>query len=134
MTGMHEFRSGVSKENPDTVTRMKATLLEWIATLPKSPDPACMSSRHRPEEPKTAKPDTTKHATPEQRTNAYKRWDRHHDTKFTLDEYKAGQQGQDDLDARYKRFDKNGDGYVTCEEFIGPSNQSPTQDDTNSPP
>lgn len=125
-------KSDVSKDNPDTVTRMKATLLEWIATLPKSPDPACMSSSHTPEEPKTTKPDTTKRATPEQRANAFKRWDTNQDAKLTLDEYKAGQRGQDELDARYKRFDKNGDGHVTREEFIGSSNQSPTQDDNRS--
>ena len=51
----------------------------------------------------------------------FNRWDTDKDGFLTLDEYKTGLKGQDDLDSRFKRFDKNGDGHVTREEFIGPT-------------
>ena len=47
--------------------------------------------------------------------------DTNSDGFLTLDEYKAGLKGQDTLDARFKSFDKNGDGKLTREEFVGPS-------------
>ena len=37
---------------------------------------------------------------------------------MTLDEYKAGLKGESNLEARFKRFDKNGDGKLTREEFV----------------
>jgi N-acetylgalactosamine-6-sulfatase len=113
-------KSDVSKDNPEMVERMKAELLEWVATLPKSPDPVCVSSGHAHELPKTTKPGTTQRTTPEQRSKAFARWDANHDEQLTLDEYKAGLKGQDDLDARFKRFDHNGDGKLTGEEFTKP--------------
>ncbi|MCB1087636.1 MAG: hypothetical protein KDM63_11370, partial [Verrucomicrobiae bacterium] len=61
--------------------------------------------------------------TPEQRGKAFKRWDTNHDDQLSLEEYKAGLQGQDDLDARFKRFDKNGDGILTGEEFTNPTSK-----------
>lgn len=114
-------KSDVSKDNPETVTRMKTHLLDWVGSLPTSPDPACVSKNHQPADPKATKPDTSKRATPEQRANAFKRWDTNHDDHLSLDEYKAGLKGQDDLDERFKRFDKNGDGKLTREEFVGAS-------------
>ena len=114
-------KSDVSKDNPETVTRMKAQLLDWIATLPKSPDSACVSSGHAPEVPKTPKPGTTQRTTPEVRAKAFARWDTNHDDQLTLDEYKVGLKGQDDLDNRFKRFDHNGDGKLTGEEFTKPT-------------
>ena len=39
-------QSNVRKENPRIVAQMKKQLLEWIATLPTSPDPACVSHGH----------------------------------------------------------------------------------------
>lgn len=43
------------------------------------------------------------------------------DNLLTLEEYKAGLKGQDDLEKRFANFDKNSDGQLTREEFIGPS-------------
>jgi Ca2+-binding EF-hand superfamily protein len=58
--------------------------------------------------------------TPEVRANAFAKWDTNHDGFLTLDEYLAGLKGQDNLEARFKSFDKNGDGKLTREEFVGP--------------
>ena len=45
--------------------------------------------------------------TPEVRAKAFARWDTNNDSILTLDEYKAGLKGQDNLEARFKNFDKN---------------------------
>ena len=42
------------------------------------------------------------------------------DGVLTLDEYKVGLKGESNLDARFQRFDKNGDGQLTREEFVIP--------------
>lgn len=47
----------------------------------------------------------------------FNRWDTDKDDILTLDEYLTGQTGEN-LEERYKRFDKNGDGEVTREEYV----------------
>ena len=75
---------------------------------------------------KTPKGATPKGATPqgpttEERAKTFDRWDTNHDGVVTLAEYLAGQKPNDLLEARFKHLDKNGDGQLTREEFIGPS-------------
>ena len=43
------------------------------------------------------------------------------DGLLTLEEYKAGLKGQDNLETRFRGFDKDGDGRLTRSEFVGPS-------------
>lgn len=49
----------------------------------------------------------------------FDRWDTNKDNHLSLQEYKAGLASQPDLEARFKRFDKNADGKLTREEFVG---------------
>jgi N-acetylgalactosamine-6-sulfatase len=115
-----------SKTHPEIVARLSKLALDWQATLPTKADSSCVS-KERSEQPKsatkedTSKPGTTQRTTPEQRAKAFARWDTNHDDQLTLDEYKAGLKGQDDLDARFKRFDHNGDAKLTGEEFTKPT-------------
>ena len=51
------------------------------------------------------------------RNAPFNRWDANKDDILTLAEYLAGQTGEN-LEARYKRFDHNGDGKVTREEYV----------------
>ena len=53
--------------------------------------------------------------------DTFNRWDTNKDEFLTLEEYKAGQNGGPDLEARFKRFDKDGDGKVSRKEFVTPS-------------
>lgn len=55
------------------------------------------------------------------RAKTFDRWDTNHDGVVTLDEYLAGQKPNDLLKDRFKRLDKNSNGKLTREEFIGPS-------------
>ena len=59
--------------------------------------------------------------TAEDRAKTFDRWDTNRDGVVTLAEYLAGQKPNDLLEARFKRLDRNGDGQLTREEFIGPS-------------
>ena len=48
----------------------------------------------------------------------FDRWDANKDDFLSLEEYQTGQKGKPDLAARYQRFDKNGDGKVSRDEFV----------------
>jgi hypothetical protein len=63
----------------------------------------------------------TSEAPAKDRSIPFNRWDTNKDEFLTLEEYKAGQNGGSDLEARYKRFDKDGDGKVSRKEFVTPS-------------
>ena len=64
---------------------------------------------------------TPKGSSAEARAKAFDRWDTNHDGVVTLDEYLAGQKTNDLLKARFKHLDKNDDGKLSREEFVGPS-------------
>ncbi len=116
--------SDAAKDHPDIVTRLSSLALDWKATLPEKPNPECVSSQpanKKPSTPKPGGPSTV--VTPEVRARAFARWDKNKDNLLTLDEYRAGLNGQDDLEARFNRFDTDGDGRLTREEFIGSATQ-----------
>lgn len=116
-----------SKKRPEIVARLSKLALDWKATLPTKADPTCVSKdRGEQTTPPAADKIPNKNAvpsppSPEQRAVAFKRWDTNRDDSLSLEEYKAGLQGRDNLEARFKNLDKNGDGHVSRDEFIGPS-------------
>ena len=101
-----------SKEHPEIVARLSKLALGWKATLPEKPDAACISTTDHG----NATPKPTK-ATPN-RARAFERWDTNKDGFLTLDEYKMGLKNGENLEARFKNFDRNGDGKVSREEFV----------------
>ncbi len=52
------------------------------------------------------------------RNTPFNRWDTNKDEILTLEEYLTGQTGEK-LEQRFKNFDKNGDGHVTRDEYVG---------------
>ncbi len=111
----------VAKDNPEIVARLTKLALEWKATLPEKPNPECITKQSIDEEPSPAKPAAKgSGVTPAARDKAFTRWDTNKDDILTLDEQQAGLKGQEDLEARFKNFDKNNDGKLTREEFVGP--------------
>ena len=113
-----------SKAHPEIVARLSKLALEWYATLPTGVDPSCVSKTRGSEPKKRDKkleaPKPTATAPTKDRNLPFTRWDTNKDGFLTLDEYKAGQKGGENLEARFKNFDKNGDGKLTREEFVGP--------------
>jgi N-acetylgalactosamine-6-sulfatase len=110
----------VAKDHPEMVARLTKLALAWKATLPEKPNPECLTKV--PVAEKTRPPTKpAKGVTPEVRAKAFARWDTNKDDMLTLDEYKAGLKGQDNIESRFKNFDKNGDGKLTRDEFINPS-------------
>ena len=112
----------MAKDHPEVVARLAKLAVDWKATLPKAPNPECMSKQSISEMPNAPKPGAkSSTVTPEVRAKAFTRWDTNKDGFITLEEYQAGLKGQDNLDARFKNFDKNGDGKINREEFVGPA-------------
>lgn len=110
----------VAKDHPDIVARLSKLARDWKATLPAKPNPECITSASVTETPAARKP-ASKGVTPEVRAKAFARWDTNRDGLLTLEEYRAGLRGQENIEARFKKFDKDGDGRLTRDEFIGPA-------------
>ena len=110
-------------EPPSSCSIFVAMAAEWKASLPEKPNPDCISKEQPQPKAKKQPAGQPRKVTPEQRAKAMARWDTDKDGVLTLDEYKAGLKGQDNLEARFKGFDKNGDGKLTREEFVGPSKE-----------
>lgn len=106
----------VAKEHPDLVKHLTQLALDWKATLPEKPDPACQSKAASEEAvaPKPKKGRTTAAV----RAKAFTRWDTNKDDVLTIEEYRAGLKGEADIEARFKRFDRNADGKLTRDEFV----------------
>ena len=61
---------------------------------------------------------------PKKKSNAdrnvpFNRWDTNKDDHLSLNEYQVGLKGKSELQSRFSKFDKNGDGKVSREEFVG---------------
>jgi arylsulfatase A-like enzyme len=101
----------LAEHEPERVARMQAAIAEWFATLPKTIDPT-LQSRATPAVPKAAGkiPD---------RAVAFARWDKNGDAILTLEEYRNGLAQKDNAEARFRNFDRDGDGRLTRAEFVG---------------
>jgi N-acetylgalactosamine-6-sulfatase len=110
----------VAKDHPEVVARLSKMALDWKATLPEKPNPECISPSNAAPN-KGAPKKAGKAMSAADRAKTFDRWDTNKDGVLTLDEYKAGLKGQDNLETRFKNFDKNGDGNLTREEFVTPS-------------
>jgi len=105
-----------TKQQPEIAARLTKLVLDWYATLPTEPDPTCLGKPQNPS-PKTA----PKSGSPAKDRNLpFNHWDTNKDEFLSLEEYKTGLKGQSDLEARHKRFDKDGDGKVSRKEFVTP--------------
>jgi hypothetical protein len=113
----------VARENPEIVTRLTQLALTWKATLPSTVDPSCISNADRQATPAAppagVAPGAPARKAPVDRAAAFARMDTNRDGILTLEEYVAGLKGAPNLDQRFKNFDKNGDGKLSREEFIG---------------
>ena len=114
----------LSQQHPEVIARMTQALTAWKATLPKTPNPDCVSkdlgtgSEERSQETESPKP-TTK-APVRDRNGPFNRWDTNKDGSLSLEEYSTDPEKSAESEARFKRFDRNNDGKVSREEFVTP--------------
>ena len=114
----------VAKDHPEIVARLTQLALAWHATLPTTVDPSCISGADRSAAPATpVAPNAPAKKAPVDRAAAFTRMDTNHDGVLTLEEYGAGLKGAPNLEQRFKNFDKNGDGKLSREEFVTPSDK-----------
>ena len=104
--------SNVAAAQPDRVKSMTKVLLDWKDMLPPLAESARETSR-----PKRATAAANK-PTPD-RARAFERWNKNKDEGLTFDEYRDGLGDPTNAEPRFKAFDKNGDGTLTREEFVG---------------
>lgn len=95
--------------NPEIMKRLSRLALDWKATLP----PGEERPLPRPKRPGKAKgrPAPDRHA-------MFKAKDTNHDGQLTLEEYLHKFPDQAEGRRRFPRFDRNGDGILTEEEFV----------------
>jgi N-acetylgalactosamine-6-sulfatase len=115
----------VSKDHPEIVTRLTKLALDWKATLPTAPNPECLSKQAIPAKPRLPFSGAAgSNVSPEIRARAFTRWDTNKDDILSLEEFQTALKGQADLEARFKNFDRDGDGKLKRREFIGNSAQN----------
>lgn len=111
-------------EQPVVAEFMKQRLLAWAGGLPSSGAREKMMTAGLGVSGGAAAEKsggkTGAKATAGVRAAAMKRWDADGDGELTLEEYRAGLK-QPDAEQRFRRFDTNGDGRLTRDEFVGGS-------------
>ncbi|MFN0080500.1 MAG: sulfatase-like hydrolase/transferase [Prosthecobacter sp.] len=119
----------VSKDHPEVVAKLSKLLLDWYATLPTEADPTCLSkprdSVPKQREKKSKGPEVK--MSTKDRNIPFNRWDTNKDEFLSLEEYKAGLSQGDDLESRFKSFDKDRDSKVSRKEFVTPSGARATE-------
>jgi N-acetylgalactosamine-6-sulfatase len=114
----------LSTAQPDRVTSMTAAIREWQKTLPAPPKvypPAktqVNSKTQTPNSKEGSNPKVQSKTVPD-RAAAFVRWDKDKDEVLTLEEYTNGLAQKEKAPQRFKSFDKDGNGKLTREEFVG---------------
>lgn len=103
------------------ITRRQAAAMKKAAAGEQDLDALNPPAKKKSEPEKTPARPVTKSPAAEDRAKTFDRWDTNHDGTVTLAEYLAGQKPNPLLESRFKHLDKNGDGKLTRDEFIGPS-------------
>lgn len=107
----------LADDQPDRVAAMRAAIEAWYATLPQQVNPRLQSTDRATRASDTPRPGAAPRGV--DRGRAFSRWDRNQDDLLTLQEYTQGLANQDEADKRFTAFDKNGDGILSREEFVG---------------
>jgi N-acetylgalactosamine-6-sulfatase len=110
----------VAGEHPDIVQSLTAKALAWAKSLPQSAARDDATATGKPQDSgRTKKPAAANAAKPPiDRAAIFKRWDKNGDGKLTLEEYTAGLANKADAERRFNNFDTNHDGVLSEEEFV----------------
>ncbi|MEO6739778.1 MAG: sulfatase-like hydrolase/transferase, partial [Chthoniobacteraceae bacterium] len=108
--------------NPEVVKSLTDKALAWAKTLPPSPARESAMQTGQPQDNGRAQKGANKpgNAKPAagDRAAIFKKWDKDGDGRLTFEEYKAGLGKKEDAEQRFKNFDTNHDGALTEEEFV----------------
>lgn len=119
--------NNLAAANPDRVHQMRTDIDEWFATLPKKIDPELQTKVSQRSAAAKASPQVNERGArklnaaelAQVRARAMQRWDKDRDGKLSLTEYRNGLSKKSDAEQRFKRFDANGDGELTRQEYVG---------------
>ena len=110
------------KNDPGETRNLAAAKPEMVASLAarlrEMPEPKAQLSTGKKQEPSTAK---TSPAAQARRVKLFTDRDADHDGKLTMKEFMTGQSDPKEATARFPRFDVNGDGVLSEEEFVSDS-------------
>jgi N-acetylgalactosamine-6-sulfatase len=107
----------VAAANPEIVKALTAKALDWVKTLPPSEARNQVAKSGQPEDtPRKSAP--AKGRPPLDRPKIFGQWDADKDGRLSFEEYKAGFGRKDDAGQRFKKFDTDGDGVLSGEEFV----------------
>jgi N-acetylgalactosamine-6-sulfatase len=120
----------VAAANPDLVKSLTAKALAWVKTLPPSKARDAVATTGKPQDaPRKVKKAAKANpkATTLDRAAIFKRWDKDGDGKLSFEEYKAGLGKKEDAEQRFKNFDTNHDAVLSEEEFVRAGKPAPNQ-------
>lgn len=103
-------QNDVAKQQPDVVARLTRLALDWKASLPAAPDPACIAKTE------AAKP--AAHKSNQSRGAIFDQKDKDHNGALSLAEYLDRFPDQAEGRRRFPTFDADHDGSLTRDEFI----------------
>ena len=103
-------RTDVAKQHPDVVARLTRLALDWKASLPAAPDPACIAKAE------AAKPAAPKGG--QNRGAIFDEKDKDHNGALSLAEYLDRFPDPEEGRRRFPTFDADHDGSLSRDEFI----------------
>lgn len=112
--------TNLADQKPDRVAEMQKQLDHWITTLPKLPSPADLADYWANRGKRSQTTIKTPALKPD-RDAAFKRKDLNKDKQLTLEEYLHNFKDPDSVRRRFLRFDKDGNGLLSYDEFVFPN-------------
>jgi arylsulfatase A-like enzyme len=111
---------------PDVEARMKRLIDDWrVATPPVlPPNGSAAKAAKQAKSAKGAQPSGAKPAggaPAPDRSAIFDGWDKNGDDFLSLEEYRGGLSRKNDAEQRFRAFDKNGDGRLSRKEFVNPT-------------
>lgn len=96
--------------------------MAWVQTLPASAARDAVATTGQPVvTPPSPKPAAEKSNPPLDRAKVFTRWDADANGSLSIEEYRAGLKNDAEYQQRFQRFDRNGDGTLSRDEFINPT-------------
>ena len=117
----------VAAANPEVVKSLAAKAVAWAEALPPSKARDDLRAKGKPAEKAPKSNPPGAKNSGLDRAAIFKKWDKNGDGKLSFEEYKAGLGDKPDVEQRFKSFDTNQDGVLSEEEFVRAGKPAPKQ-------